>query len=334
MSNGIPTNPSHFGAAILEDKITYFEEDVRSLQDVTQVIDKIKPDFVFHLAAQPIVRLSYDYPVQTIETNVIGTMNILEALRQVNHKCCAVMITSDKCYENKEWIYGYRETDSLGGKDPYSASKGAAEFIIKTYTHSFFNTNDSEVKAVSARAGNVIGGGDWGQDRIVPDCVTAWSKGEKVRIRNPMATRPWQHVLEPLSGYLLLGEKLFNNRELNGESFNFGPNTNQNHTVGELIKEMQKHWIGTEIDMNQNFDESRKEANLLKLCCDKAQSLLGWYPTLGFHETVKFTIDWYQRYYVKDEDMYNQSYIYLLSRNQIMEYIHLASERMQKGEVE
>lgn len=324
LSIGVPTNPSHFIAAELKDKLVYYERDIRSLQDVTEVIDDVKPDFVFHLAAQPIVRLSYDYPVQTIETNVIGTMNILEALRRVNHTCSAIMITSDKCYDNVEWIYGYRETDALGGKDPYSASKGAAELIIKTYAHSFFKTMDSNVEVVSARAGNVIGGGDWGQDRIVPDCVTAWSNGEKVYVRNPKATRPWQHVLEPLSGYLLLGEKLLENSKLNGEPFNFGPNTNQNYTVGELIKEMQKYWHNTGVDIIQNFDESRKEANLLKLCCDKALHLLGWQPTLTFHEAAMFTADWYRKFYSQKESIFE------LSCNQITEYTKLALERQVK----
>ena len=320
-SNGIPTQPSHFTAAGLDNKITYFERDVRSLQDVKQVIGETKPDFVFHLAAQPIVRLSYSDPALTIETNVMGTMNILEALKRTNRQCCAVMITSDKCYDNVEWIWGYRETDTLGGNDPYSASKGAAELVIKTYANSFFNTEESRIKVVSARAGNVIGGGDWAQDRIVPDCVTAWSKGANVNVRNRLATRPWQHVLEPLSGYLRLGQGLSENPKLNGEPFNFGPNADQNYTVGELIDEMRKYWHGAGVDVIHDSDKRKKEATLLKLCCDKALHHLGWQPTLNFNEAARFTIEWYRKYYDQNEEILN------LTCNQIEEYVQLALKR-------
>lgn len=323
LSNGVPTTPSHFTAAGLKDKTTYYEKDIRNLQDVTQVIDEIKPDFVFHLAAQPLVRLSYNDPALTIETNVIGTMNILEALRQTNHPCCAVMITSDKCYDNVEWIWGYRETDALGGNDPYSASKGAAELVIKTYVHSYFNTTESNVKVASVRAGNVVGGGDWAQDRIVPDCVRAWSNGEKLQVRNLSATRPWQYVLEPLSGYLLLGQKLFEDPELNGEPFNFGPNADQNYTVGELIDEMQKYWSGADVEVIGDSGGQKKEATLLKLCCDKALHYLSWKPTLNFQETVEFTVEWYRKYYDQNEDVFN------MTSKQIEDYVHLASNRQQ-----
>jgi CDP-glucose 4,6-dehydratase len=318
LSNGVPTIPSHFTAAGLKDKITYYEKDIRSLKYVTQVIDETKPDFVFHLAAQPLVRLSYENPSLTIETNVIGTMNILEALRQINSPCSAVIITSDKCYDNVEWIWGYRETDTLGGKDPYSASKGAAELVIKTYANSFFNKEDSNVKVSSVRAGNVIGGGDWAQDRIVPDCVRAWSQGEPVQVRNLRATRPWQHVLEPLSGYLVLGQNLSKNHALNGEPFNFGPSADQNYTVGELIAEMQKIWHGR-VKVVQN--DEKKESALLKLCCDKALHFLSWRANLNFKETVQFTIDWYRKYYEQKEDVFN------ITCSQIEEYVKLAEAR-------
>jgi CDP-glucose 4,6-dehydratase len=250
-------------------------------------------------------------------------MNILESLKQVNHPCCAIMITSDKCYDNVEWIWGYRETDALGGKDPYSASKGAAELIIKTYAHSFFNKSESNITVASARAGNVIGGGDWAQDRIVPDCVTAWSERINAKVRNLTPTRPWQHVLEPLSGYLLLGQKLFENPKINGEPFNFGPNANQNYTVGELVKEMQKNWPLTGVDVIPDPTEQKKEATLLKLCCDKAFHFLGWQPTLDFKETVKFTIDWYRKYYSQDEDIFD------VTHQQIEKYVQLALARQQ-----
>jgi CDP-glucose 4,6-dehydratase len=322
LSNGIPTQPSHFEAAKLKDRIKYVEKDICSFEEVNKVISTIRPDFVFHLAAQPIVRVSYNDPVCTIQTNVIGTMNVLEALRKGNHLCRAVMITSDKCYDNLEWIWGYRETDALGGEDPYSASKGAAEFVIKTYAYSYFNTPESNVKVVSVRAGNVIGGGDWAQDRIVPDCVRAWSEGNKVQVRNLSATRPWQHVLEPLSGYLLVGQRLFEEPELNGEPFNFGPNADQNYTVGQLIDEMRKNWPDADLEMVSDSVDQKKEATLLKLCCDKAFHLLSWKPTLNFQETVQLTVDWYRKYY-------DQKEVFNITYKQIEDYIHLASKRQQ-----
>jgi len=313
LSNGIPTQPSHFEAAKLREKIVYYMKDIRSLHSVKEVIDDVKPDFVFHLAAQSITRLSYVEPTLTFETNILGTMNVLEALRLSNHKCNAIIITSDKCYRNNEWVYGYRETDTLGGEDPYSASKGAAEIVIRSYTKSFFDNEDSNVKVVSTRAGNVIGGGDWGQDRIVPDCMRSWSKGEEVEIRNPMSTRPWQHVLELLSGYLLLGEKLFKNPKLNGESFNFGPSSDQNYTVDDLIEEMLIYWDG-KAKITVHTERYKNESALLKLCCDKAQHILGWYPTLNFSEAVKLTVDWYKKFYEQKVDVYN------LSCSQIEQY--------------
>lgn len=320
LSNGIPSRPSHFAAAKLKDKITYFEKDIRSQKDVMEVMDEIKPDFIFHLAAQSLVRVSYSDPAATIGTNVIGTMNILETLRQANRPCCAVIITSDKCYDNVEWVWGYRETDALGGKDPYSASKGAAELIVKTYANSFFNRPESRVKAASARAGNVIGGGDWAMDRIVPDCVKAWSSGKPVKVRNLNATRPWQHVLEPLSGYLLMGQRLYDNPKLNGEPFNFGPSDNRVYTVGELIEEMQKSWKDAEIDV-VNPDDPEKESTLLKLCCDKALHMLKWQANLDFGETVGFTVDWYRKFYEQKGDVFKTSC------SQIEEYVRLAGLR-------
>ena len=321
LSNGIPTEPSHFVAVNLNDRVTYFEKDIRSLHDVRHVIEEIQPDFVFHLAAQALVRLSYGDPALTIETNVMGTMNVLEGLRQSNHSCCAVMITSDKCYDNVEWVYGYRETDVLGGDDPYSASKGAAELVIKTYVRSFFSAENSNVKAASVRAGNVIGGGDWAEDRIVSDCVRAWSRGDHVQVRNPAATRPWQHVLEPLSGYLLLGQKLCENSALNGEPFNFGPRASQSYPVGELIAEMRKSWPGVEAGDTQVHNDEKIESTLLKLCSDKAMHFLGWEATLNFQETARYTVDWYWRFYEGKED------IFKMSCKQIEQYVELAKKR-------
>ncbi|MBF0238676.1 MAG: CDP-glucose 4,6-dehydratase [SAR324 cluster bacterium] len=297
LSNGIPTNPSHFEVAHLRDHIQYLQVDICDAVQVENAILEIKPDFVFHLAAQPLVRLSYQEPLLTLHTNMMGTAHILEGLRKLNSLCYAVMITSDKCYDNVEWTWGYRETDPVGGKDPYSASKGGAELVIRTYAKSYFAQKDSCVKIVVGRAGNVIGGGDWALDRVVPDSMVAWACGENVSIRKPQATRPWQHVLEPLSGYLVLGEKLFENPDLNGEAFNLGPHANQNHTVKELIEEMQKHWSNVHWTDVSNETKPIYEAGLLKLCCDKALHYLDWQPTLKFDETAKLTVEWYRQYY-------------------------------------
>ena len=242
ISKDIPTQPSMFEILGLEDKIQHHNIDIRDISALSQVITDEKPDFVFHLAAQAIVSISYDEPLDTISSNVMGTTNLLESLRISNHQCTAIIITSDKAYDNVEQIWGYKENDPMGGKDIYSGSKGAAELIFKSYYHSFFKSEESSVRLAVARAGNVIGGGDWAQDRIVVDCVEAWSEPKSVEIRSPGATRPWQHVLEPLSGYLNLGQALYNDRGLNGESFNFGPRAEQNHTVVELLKDLSEYW--------------------------------------------------------------------------------------------
>lgn len=321
LSNGIPSNPSHFETTSLDKHIAHSEIDIRYFSDVAKLIKDTKPDFVFHLAAQPIVRTSYSDPVETIETNVIGTMNLLEALRHVDHDCTAIMITSDKCYDNVEWTWGYRETDHLGGHDPYSASKGAAELIIKSYSHSYFGKDESSVKVASVRAGNVIGGGDWAKDRIVPDCMRAWSSKKAVEIRSPNATRPWQHVLEPLSGYLLLGKMLSENPYLNGEPFNFGPPANQNHTVKDLVDKMQSLWQGSKVNYTISPNAAQKEAGLLKLCCDKALHMLEWQPTLTFDETARFTVEWYRDFYCGKKNVYD------MTCRQIEEYTQKACDR-------
>ncbi len=321
ISDQIPTRPSHFEAAHLSKKIEYFELDICHLERVQKTIQKIQPDFLFHLAAQPLVRLSYEDPVTTLNTNIIGTANILEALRVSNHPCNAVMITSDKCYDNVEWTWGYRETDALGGKDPYSASKGAAELVIKTYVYSYFSNPQSNIRVAVGRAGNVIGGGDWAQDRVVPDCITAWSQGDVGEIRNPVSTRPWQHVLEPLSGYLTLGQQLAENSKLNGAPFNFGPSSNQNFTVAQLIDEMQHYWPNAQWK-DVSTPDNVHEANLLKLCCDKALHLLNWMPTLDFQETVRLTVEWYRHYY-----QHTNHDIFPFTRQQITEYTETAIRR-------
>ena len=225
-----PSKPSHFEVAELAKSIEDHRLDIRDGDELKLLVSRTQPDFVFHLAAQPLVLQSYLDPVGTYQTNVLGTLNLLEALRSLKKKCTSVFITSDKCYKNVEWVWGYRETDTLGGQDPYSASKGAAELVIRSHVKLFFPT-DGPVRIAVGRAGNVIGGGDWAQDRVVPDCVRSWAKEEPAKLRNPQSTRPWQHVLEPLSGYLNLAAELSQRSELHGEPFNFGPPAHQNHTV-------------------------------------------------------------------------------------------------------
>jgi CDP-glucose 4,6-dehydratase len=320
-SDRIPTAPAHFNAANMGERISHHIGDIRNLATVAQLIKDEQPDFVFHLAAQALVRKSYREPYETIETNVMGTANILEGLRLSAHPCNAVIITSDKCYDNVEQVWGYRENDPLGGKDPYSASKGAAELIVKTYASSYFASTDSPVKVAVGRAGNVIGGGDWAEDRIVPDCVRAWSLGRTVEIRRPQATRPWQHVLEPLSGYLVLAASLAEKHTLNGEAFNFGPPAQQNYSVAHLLDEIRKHWPGA--NWNDISDSaSLYEAGLLKLCCDKALHILDWQAQMDFRETVRFTSDWYQSFY--ENPVAN---IWDLTQNQIGEYYALSRKK-------
>ncbi|MDQ3843441.1 MAG: CDP-glucose 4,6-dehydratase, partial [Bacteroidota bacterium] len=240
ISKDVPTTPSIFDELNLQEKINYQVADINDRDKILQLIDDLRPDFLFNLAAQPIVSKSYSEPIETINTNVLGTAHILEALRIINHNCIAVMITSDKCYENVEWIWGYKESDHLGGKDPYSASKGACEIIIHAYFHSYLK--NSNVRLASVRAGNVIGGGDWAESRIVPDSMKAWSQNLPVTIRNPNSTRPWQHVLEPLSGYLRVGQKLKEEEKINGEAYNFGPSAEQVHTVAEMLEQLGEFW--------------------------------------------------------------------------------------------
>ena len=309
-----PSSPSHFEVANLADTIQDHRIDIRNLVAVEKEILKAKPDFLFHLAAQPIVGVSYDDPIETWNTNLMGTINILEALRKFKHDCSAVIITSDKCYDNVEWEWGYRENDALGGPDPYSASKGAAEIAIRSYIKSYFSGEEAFVRIASARAGNVIGGGDWAVNRIVPDCVLSWSKNEQVELRNPYSTRPWQHVLEPLGGYLQLGASLSQNKNLHGEAFNFGPQAQQNHSVLELVEQMSKSW--SEVRWAECPPQTSQfyESGLLKLNCDKALHFLNWHAVLGFEETVELTANWYRSFYE------NPDLIYEVTHKQIDDY--------------
>jgi CDP-glucose 4,6-dehydratase len=323
ISKDIPTHPSMFEELGLEAQIKHFYQDIRKLSAIVDIIQNEKPDFLFHLAAQPIVSVSYDDPIETISSNVMGTTNILETLKISNHKCIAIIITSDKAYDNVEQVWGYRENDRLGGKDIYSGSKGAAEFIIKSYHNSFFKKSDSNVKLAIGRAGHVIGGGDWAKDRIVVDCMKAWSNNDKVKIRCPQATRPWQHVLEPLSGYLSLGQELCFNNNSSGEAFNFGPKSEQNHTVKQLLEDLSEYW---HFDNTKNAfmitdDIPFHEAGLLKLNCDKALFYLKWQSSLEYKDTVKFTSEWYYNYYKKKHNIYDQTI------EQLDEYIKIAQNK-------
>ena len=319
----VPSEPSHFKVSKLNNRLTADHWlDVRDGGALKKLISDCQPDFVFHLAAQALVRLSYETPADTIATNAIGTSNVLDALRCLDKPAVAVMITSDKAYDNVEWVWGYRETDRLGGKDPYSASKGMAELAIRTYIESFFNKADSNIRVGIARAGNVIGGGDWAKDRIVVDCIKSWSEGEVVDIRNPGATRPWQHVLEPLSGYLVLGAYLAKDAINHGEAYNFGPSANQNHSVKELINEMKNYWVNVRWNDTSKNELHMHEAGLLKLNCDKALFDLNWLPTLRFEETVQMTVAWYKEFYELNKDKMDE-----ISLGQIVEYTKLAEER-------
>jgi CDP-glucose 4,6-dehydratase len=299
ISKDIPTKPSMFEELQLEQKIKHYFYDIRDLGKMIEIISFEKPEFVFHLAAQPIVSTSYANPIETISSNVMGTANILEALKISNHKCTAIIITSDKAYDNIEQVWGYKEDDKMGGKDIYSGSKGAAELIIKSYYHSFFKNDNYNIKLAIGRAGNVIGGGDWAKDRIVVDCMEAWSKDEIVEIRAPKATRPWQHVLEPLSGYLNLGQILYEDSALHGEGFNFGPRAEQNHTVEELLIDLSQYWNFENVSdaYKVTGDIPFHEAGLLKLNCDKALFYLKWQANLEYKDTIQFTSEWYYEFY-------------------------------------
>ena len=317
-----PTRPSLFRQLKLAKRIaSHTIGDVRDLSAVVRTMRRVKPDFIFHLAAQPLVRLSYEKPVETFEVNVMGTVNVLEAARRVyglgrtqfghqisgghasghqisgghasGQQASIVCVTTDKCYENRETLHPYREDEPMGGYDPYSCSKGCDELLIASYRRSFFGTPDSPVWVASARAGNVIGGGDWAKDRIVPDCMRALAKGQPIPVRNKVSTRPWQHVLEPLSGYLTLGAALAARERFDEVcgGFNFGPNPRANRTVKELVEEILKWENGSWVDKSD--PHAVHEAGLLNLSIVKARRILGWRPRWGFAETVKQTIGWY-----------------------------------------
>ncbi|MCH9758775.1 MAG: CDP-glucose 4,6-dehydratase [Proteobacteria bacterium] len=304
------TTPSCFDVTGIAHRLTHnIEADVRSLNDVEAAIEQHQPDFIFHLAAQPLVKESYKEPHATVTTNCIGSMNILEALRNSTHPCIVIMVTTDKVYENKEWDYAYRENDALGGHDVYSASKACAEIVISSYRRSFFShwhsdTTKPIIAIASVRGGNVIGGGDWAENRIIPDCMRCLANGQEITIRNPTATRPWQHVLELIGGYLQLAAQMQQALEDNQlsrlqtlcSSFNFGPHNTSNKTVAEIVKEVIRHWgSGQWLDASDN--KAHHEAGKLHLSIEKAHHVLKWQPCLTFTETVTQTVEWYRQYY-------------------------------------
>ncbi|NJK92344.1 MAG: CDP-glucose 4,6-dehydratase [Blastochloris sp.] len=312
------TNLDLFSQLKLSSRLEDVRGDIRNPVQVADWLIGSEPDFVFNLAAQPLVRLSYKVPVLTWETNVLGTIHVMEGLRQLSKPCAAVMVTTDKVYENREWLHGYREEDPLGGHDPYSSSKVGAEIAIASWRQSFFKKHP--VSLASVRAGNVIGGGDWAEDRIVPDCIKSLMRGESIPVRNKISTRPWQHVLEPLSGYLLLASMMSSTLDsppatsLYSSAFNFGPRLESNRTVAELVNEVLKHWPGQWVD--QSDPNAPHEAGKLNLATDKAFHVLGWKPRWNFETTVAKTVEWYR---LRDQGLD----VAVLTQNQIKEYNHL-----------
>ena len=320
-SNEVPTIPSHFELAKMGQNIKDMRGDVVNYGAFKECLDQTQPEILFHFAARAIVSDCIKNPQDAFLVNTIGTVNVLEAIRHNKSLKAVVIITSDKCYENVEWEYGYRENDRLGGKDPYSASKACAELVFSTYFRTYLH-NHTNLKIATARAGNVIGGGDWAENRIVPDCVRSWSKNEAVSIRNPNSTRPWQHVLEPLSGYLALAQHLLQDQpKLNGEAFNFGPKAEVNKTVHELIHEMKKYWDNVSYKIIADHSLAQKEASLLKLSCDKALTHLQWGATLHFDETVQMTTDWYKNWHGQSSPVGE------FTKKQIGQYQELAKKR-------
>jgi len=290
----VNTKPALFTQANLAAEMESEIGDIRNLDQLTNSMVSFSPDILIHMAAQPLVRLSYQEPVDTYTTNVIGTVNVLEAARKCSNLKSIVSVTTDKCYENKEWEWGYRESEPMGGHDPYSSSKGCAELVTSAYRRSFFSSDDTASLA-SARAGNVIGGGDWAEDRLIPDILRAFEKSKPVVIRNPLSTRPWQHVLEPLSGYLVLSQELFLNGDEFAEGWNFGPKDEDCKPVSWILDKMVESWGGN-ASWGLDKENNSHEARFLKLDCSKAASRLKWNPKWNLQLTLKSIVDWHQVY--------------------------------------
>ena len=316
ISDTIPTKPSNFEILKIKKKLVQdIRCDIRDYKNLKKNIDKIKPEIIFHLAAQSLVNESYLDPSKTWTTNLIGTLNLLEYLKKLKNKCTCIIVTSDKCYLNNEWIWGYRENDILGGVDPYSASKASTEILFSSYYKSFLK-NKKNIKIASARAGNVIGGGDWNKNRIIPDCAKAWLKNKTVIIRNKNSTRPWQHVLEPLNGYLHLAFYLNKKKNINGESFNFGPNINEKpYSVIKIVNLLKYNFKNLKIKILNNNKFKNYESNLLVLNSDKSKSLISWSPKLNIKDTINYTSKWYYNY------KYSKKEIEKFTINQIKDFL-------------
>jgi len=304
------TTPNHW--ELLNLDIPQYLCDIRDAEAVARIVTEIQPDIIFHLAAQPLVRRSYNDPIETWSTNVMGTANLLEACRKTSSVRAIVVVTTDKCYENQEWPWGYREADRLGGHDPYSASKAATELVAASYRSSFFHLPDAPLLA-TARAGNVIGGGDWSEDRLIPDLVRAITNKTPLEIRSPDATRPWQHVLESLSGYLSLGHQLLEGEQNTAESWNFGPNPEGNRSVVEVLTRLNRHW--PELEWQVTPHPQPHEANLLYLDSAKAKTRLGWQPVWTLDDTLTATAEWYRDFFINGK---------IVSRDQLARYISAA----------
>lgn len=316
------TENDNFIVTGLKDKIIDIRGDIRDYEKLQDVFTKYKPEIVFHLAAQAIVRLSYEIPKETYEVNVMGTLNVLECIRNTDSVKVGVMITTDKCYENREQIWSYRETDPMGGYDPYSSSKGCVEILIASYRNSFLspkNYGKHGTSIASVRAGNVIGGGDWSKDRIVPDCIRALKENKNIEIRNTKAIRPWQHVLEPLSGYLQLATKMYEDGVSYCSGWNFGPNVDSIVSVGNIVDAIIKEW-GRGKYLDVLCENSPHEANILKLDCTKAKTYLKWSPKLNVDEAIKLTVEWYKDF--NNRDMFH------LCTEQIKIYCNTTSKRV------
>lgn len=291
-----PTHPSLFVSADVANGMTSFEGDIRDFPALAKVFEKFQPEIVFHMAAQSLVRYSYASPIETYATNVMGTVHLLEAARQTKGVRAIINVTSDKCYENREWLWGYRENEAMGGYDPYSSSKGCAELVTAAYRNSYFHPEKCKTHGVavaSARAGNVIGGGDWAEDRLIPDIMRAITQGKPVNIRNPHAIRPWQHVLEPLSGYLLLAQKLYDEKVAYAEGWNFGPNDEDAKPVQWIVERLTKSW-GEGASWVLDEGGHPHEAHYLKLDCTKAKARLNWHPRWSLMQTLEKIIEWHK----------------------------------------
>ena len=306
----------------LEEKVVDIKGDIRDIDKLNNVFNKYNPDIIFHLAAQPLVIDSYIKPIETYSTNVMGTLNVLQCIKNINKKAIGIMITTDKCYENKEQIWGYRENDTLGGYDMYSSSKACCELLISSFRNSFFNKGDYPIhkkEISSVRAGNVIGGGDWSKNRIVPDCIKAFENNTRVIIRNPKSVRPWQHVIEPLDGYILLAQKMYENPLKYSDSYNFGPEIKEIISVEDIVKNIS-NLLKKEDFIRIEEIKSFHEGNLLFLDISKSKFKLGWNPVLNINQALKFTIDWYINY--KEKNPYD------ICKDQIKEYINIKNNKI------